>query len=204
MTTTSRVRDQRAADHLDLIATPHQQPVGQQHVRARTADTTRSAWLHPPLDPAHQPNIAAPPPTPRSQPITTPRTPQPARRQLALDPPGVATYDEHRCLRHHSGRAPSSNCQEERGGPCAYTHPHADASKPPPPTPDPHPAIPTPDDANHATVLTYRGVLQLGAVDPAAGLGDDLVGPFDQHRQVVKHPPHPSRVWSATAGTPLV
>ena len=138
MTTPSHVRDQCTTDHLDLITTPHQQHLRQQHVRARTTNTTRSPRLHPPLHPTHRPHIPTPRLTPRRQPIITARTPQPARQQLDLDPDRVATYHEHRCLRHHSARAPSSNCQEERGGPCAYRHPHPDASKSPPPTPTPN------------------------------------------------------------------
>jgi hypothetical protein len=41
------------------------------------------------------------------------------------------------------------------------------------------------------TVVLPRRV---GAVDPAVGLGDDLVGSLDQHGQVVEHPSDPSRV----------
>ncbi len=70
----------------------------------------------------------------RGQPITATRAAQQPRGQLPLDPVRVNTYHEHRCLRHHPGRAPSTNCQEERGGPCAYRHPHAGAYPPPPPT----------------------------------------------------------------------
>ena len=52
---------------------------------------------------------------PSSMPATACGAPQHARGQLPLDPIRVATYHEHRCLRHHSGRAPSSVWQEERG-----------------------------------------------------------------------------------------
>ena len=197
MTTPGRVRDQCTTDHLDLITTPHQQHLRQQHVRARTTNTTRSPRLHPPLHPTHRPHIPTPRLTPRRQPIITARTQQPARQQLDLDPDRVATYHEHRCLRHHSARAPSSNCQEERGGPCAYRHPHADASKSPPPTPTPDDSSsppttqPTPPSSPIAASYTWQD-------RPPSALGRAPAHPVRQQHRAVQRP-HPVRLPATAA-----
>lgn len=148
MTLPTSVGNQRRADHRDLVAAPTQQLVAQQHMGTPTTPTTRPPRAYPTRCTTRRPNRPGPSPTPRPQPLSAARTPDPARQQLDLDPSRVVTYHEHRCLRHHSGRTPSSYCQEERGGPCAYkTSPRCRVHATTTNTDRPHRVL-TPDDAN--------------------------------------------------------
>jgi hypothetical protein len=182
-------------NRLHIVATTHQPAPRQTNMRPTTRPTPRTTRTNPLLH--TRPTQRAPPAIPpRAQNTPTQRADQPPRHQVPLDLDLIHPYHEHRCLRHHQGRALPAHRSRTDGR--ALTRPrHQSLAR--------HPQTQPPQSSPSATIQTPRILNQRGAQQLRRGRGGGVTvtslvgGVLDGAASVnsVRHLDRPGRVQEA-------